>query len=61
MKTQQQQPLTKQKTVLKPCTCNNSGQDGLHGVGIRVWNYADGKRKFPNRYRCTVCGREKDF
>jgi len=41
-------------TSLKVCTCENEGQDYLHGKSIRVFN----KTKEGN-WRCTVCSSEK--
>jgi len=36
---------------VKPCTCQNAGQDKLHGKGNRVFNQTAG-----GDYTCTVCG-----
>lgn len=42
------------RTALKVCTCENEGQDYLHGRKIRVHNKTkDGD------WRCTVCKSEK--
>ena len=39
------------------CTCENKGQDELHGKGMRVHNLAlKGMNTAPG-YRCTVCGK----
>jgi hypothetical protein len=40
--------------TIKRCTCDNEGQDKLHGRGLRAHNEtANGN------WRCTVCGNEK--
>lgn len=42
--------------MIKKCTCQNQGQDDLHGRGQRVFNEV----KYPNgsaEIRCTVCGK----
>jgi len=46
--------------ILK-CTCKNDYQDAKYGIGNRVMNPAgkDSARRSV-KYRCTVCGKEKD-
>ena len=47
--------------MISNCTCKHEVQDKFYGKGRRVFNSAPGKsRAFPNRYRCTVCGKEKN-
>lgn len=41
--------------VIKACTCENKGQDRLHGKGRRVHNYCETS----GHWRCTVCSAEK--
>jgi hypothetical protein len=50
----------KKATVLRWCSCEHKGQDGMHGSHMRVYNHAPGKggSTTPNRYRCSVCKRE---
>jgi hypothetical protein len=36
------------------CSCVNSHQDAIHGVGKRVMNPT--AKKDPPEYRCTSCG-----
>jgi rubrerythrin len=43
------------QAAIKLCTCENEGQDRLHGRYRRVHNYAESK----DAWRCTVCGNEK--
>ncbi len=38
------------------CTCNNPGQDALHGKGVRIFNRTAKKRGDTFEHRCTVCG-----
>lgn len=40
-----------------PCTCQNDGQDKLHGKGMRVHNTLQGAKKTTGtrQARCTVC------
>lgn len=42
-------------TTIKPCHCENEGQDRLHGKGRRVHNFAHNDDK----WRCTVCSDKK--
>lgn len=37
-------------TLIRKCSCNNSGQDSLYGSYMRLWNQNDKKE-----YTCTVC------
>lgn len=46
----------KEAKILK-CNCNHSGQDKLHGAGMRVCNHVITKGT-TSAYRCTVCNRE---
>jgi hypothetical protein len=40
--------------------CSNEFQDRKYGPNQRVFNHAPGnKYAKPDRYRCTVCGKEK--
>jgi hypothetical protein len=45
------------------CACKNDFQEKQYGQGLRVFNHAPGKdgSSLKNRFRCTVCGREKDI
>ena len=48
------------------CSCFHAFQDAMLGVGRRWFNWAPGNKPKPsstfwNRYRCTVCGKEKDL
>jgi hypothetical protein len=42
-------------TEIKKCTCKHEFQDKKYGKGKRVFNYC----KKTDKYRCTVCGKEK--
>ena len=42
------------------CNCISSYQDEVYGKHQRVANSASGKGSKPNRYRCTVCGKDHD-
>lgn len=42
-------------------TCISKQQDAIHGVGKRVFNPAPSKGSKPKRYRCTVCGGDKEL
>ena len=44
--------------ILK-CTCENEGQDRLHGKQNRVMNKTRIKCGDKYLYRCTVCGKER--
>jgi hypothetical protein len=44
-------------TMILRCTCQNTGQDKLHGGGNRVHNAIVAN---PSEYRCTVCRRERN-
>jgi len=46
--------------IISKCTCTHPDQDEIYGLGMRVWNHAPSKGAKPKRYRCTVCGREKE-
>lgn len=48
-------------SVIKPCECQNEGQDKLHGKGKRVMNRIKPNNDKPKHYRCTVCGKERAF
>jgi len=39
-------------SAIKGCLCQHAGQDGLHGPGRRVHNFAPKK----GQWRCSVCG-----
>ena len=41
--------------TIKVCTCDNEGQDALHGKNRRAHNYCEST----GHWRCTVCGNEK--
>lgn len=41
---------------VKPCDCQNKGQDEIHGKGMRVHNL--GKKESKTFWRCTVCGKQ---
>jgi hypothetical protein len=41
--------------MLMKCSCRHTGQDNLHGEGIRVFN----KVSKENSFRCSVCKTEK--
>ncbi len=41
--------------------CISEQQDKIHGAGNRVFNPAFSKGSKPKRYRCTVCGVEKEL
>lgn len=45
------------------CSCTHSFQDTTYGVQMRVWTFAPGNKTSgkENRFRCTVCGKEKDI
>jgi len=43
--------------ILK-CTCQNAGQDKIHGKGSRVHNPTVNSTS-QKTWRCTVCGSEK--
>lgn len=43
-----------------PCKCQNEYQDKQYGKNRRVHNPIAIKGKFDDKYRCTVCGAEKD-
>lgn len=47
--------------MILPCTCQHKQQDEMYGKGNRVWNEC--KRKTSNwaRWRCTVCGTEREI
>ena len=42
--------------ILK-CSCEHSQQDKLHGKNQRVHNES---KAVPPKYKCTVCGSERD-
>lgn len=44
--------------MIMKCTCKHSQQDEMHGHGMRVHNQCAGKTNI--KYRCTVCGSEKE-
>ena len=39
------------------CDCAHTGQDDLHGKGLRVHNQTS--KVNPTIYRCTVCKKER--
>ena len=41
--------------MIAKCTCKHEQQDKIHGHGKRAHN----PMKTPDKYRCTVCGDEK--
>ena len=43
------------KTTLKSCTCVHTSQDKLHGIQLRVHNFATKIEE----WRCTVCTKTK--
>lgn len=43
------------EATIKVCTCENKGQDVLHGKYRRVHNKCDAS----GHWRCTVCTNEK--
>lgn len=45
--------------MILPCSCNNEGQDRLHGKGWRVHNFARMAFNGQGGWRCTVCGKIK--
>lgn len=42
------------------CKCEHPYQDKRYGEGMRVFNYAPAKGQKPNRYRCSICGQERE-
>jgi hypothetical protein len=42
------------------CTCKHESQDKLNGKNIRIWNECTSKSAGEKRYRCTVCGSERN-
>ena len=42
-------------TKVMKCTCANTQQDAIHGVGNRVWNKAGKEGSSTFGYRCTSC------
>lgn len=47
--------------IVAPHNCKNEFQDKTYGKGNRLFNWGSGKGAKPKRYRCTVCGQEKDI
>ena len=47
--------------IVKPCDCQHEGQNKLHGKQMRVWNQIKTAQGAKNKYRCTVCLKEKEF
>lgn len=45
-------------TKIMPCKCPNTGQDKIHGIGNRVFNYSQHPSR-KDQWRCTVCGTTK--
>jgi hypothetical protein len=45
--------------VIRKCECSNTGQDKLHGKGMRVHNPFKMKDGKTLNYRCTVCSKER--
>ena len=45
----------KEDSMILRCTCENKGQDKLHGIGNRVFNRCKPKEDVPH-YKCSVCG-----
>lgn len=43
--------------MIKKCDCKHEFQDKEYGEGMRVHNECTSKE---GKYRCTVCGKEKD-
>lgn len=43
------------QATIKVCTCENEGQDRLHGKYRRVHNFCETS----GHWRCTVCGSTK--
>ena len=56
---------TKRKIIptrISYCRCKSVWQDRRYGEGLRVFNYAPGSKGVkPDRYRCVVCGAEKEI
>ncbi|MFH1480768.1 MAG: hypothetical protein ABIG67_05845 [Pseudomonadota bacterium] len=49
-----------EKTRVMQCRCEHEYQDRVYGKGMRLFNNAPAKGAHPNRYRCTVCGQERE-
>lgn len=47
-------------TVVSPHICKNEFQDKTYGKNNRLFNHAPSKGSKNKRYRCTVCGQEKE-
>ena len=43
------------------CSCEHKQQDEIYGEHMRLFAHASAKGTKLNRYRCTVCAREKDI
>ena len=41
------------------CGCEHKGQDSIHGLGLRVFNWAPKQFNNIGGWRCTVCLRMK--
>ena len=48
-----------ENTKILPCKCDHDYQDKKYGPHMRLMNLADQRGKSPGRYRCTVCGSER--
>ena len=49
-------------TIVLPCVCEDSYQDGKYGSGRRVFNHAPGSGgKSPTRWRCTKCNQIREY
>lgn len=48
-------------TAIINCDCKHEFQDAAYGKQKRVHNHAPSKGGKPNRYKCTICGKEHEF
>jgi len=52
--------MSKTNSIIRRCSCQNYGQDKLHGEQNRVFNMTSkaAKAKDSSVWRCTVCSKE---
>lgn len=42
------------------CSCSHEYQDKTYGINMRVFNKVSTTTGHPKKYRCTICGKEKE-